>query len=590
MGVGGKYLHSTHLHEIRNSGIQTLTAILPLSEAVASHVAPGMHLHFASTPSRSNAAVREVARVFKNSNPKFEISSSGFHSMLHVLPRLGLGVKYRACFFGDNYPVPRPNGLYQAIFDASEATLEVWSLLSYVESLRAGAMGYPFATTRSLRGSDMATDLGNAGAYIEVAMPTRDGGSETHGMVRGIRPDIAFVHGLLGDRHGNIVFSQPTSESFWSTVAARVGVIATVERIVEPCELAAFRDSMPVPRHNVLSISEEPRGAHPQPLFAAPRFGVEGYQDDLDHYVYWRKLATDDAAFAAFCEDVLEAEDGRRGYEIFCSRVARERACATTKKERPFSANAEALIVLAARTIYQRVREGGFRIIIAGIGNSFFASKLAMQWLEAEGVVVDVIVETGMVGIACGADGHPFLLSYENMGRAARVTNAENALGTLTCGADNRCLGVVGAGQIDKDGNVNSTVLQDGTFLVGSGGANDIASCSEEVIVLTRCDSARLVQQVDYITSPGTLVRTIVTERCTFHKDETAGWCLGAIYPMTEEESEVSAIAAVKEQCPWPIRTSRAMKYTHAVTDDERARLAVLDPARSQQQATGKTS
>jgi len=37
--------------------------VMSLAQAIRSYVAPGMHLHLASTPSRSNAAIRELARA-----------------------------------------------------------------------------------------------------------------------------------------------------------------------------------------------------------------------------------------------------------------------------------------------------------------------------------------------------------------------------------------------------------------------------------------------------------------------------------------------------------------------------------------------
>src|SRR5438105_4199227 len=123
-----------------------VSKISTLSEAVRAHVAPGMHLNFASTPSRSNAAVREVARQFRGRDPRFELSATGFHSTAHLLGALRLGRAYSGCFFGDNYPVPRPNALYAALM-AAGAEVRAWSLLSYVAALRAGALGERYAVT-----------------------------------------------------------------------------------------------------------------------------------------------------------------------------------------------------------------------------------------------------------------------------------------------------------------------------------------------------------------------------------------------------------------------------------------------------------
>ena len=123
-----------------------------LEEAVRRHVEPGMHLHFPSTPSRSNASIREVARVFRGRDPRFVLSCSGFHSTAHLLALLDLGRKYIACYFGDNYPIPRPNPLYNRLDQRADVELQFWSLLSYVASFRAGAFGHRWAVVSSLRG------------------------------------------------------------------------------------------------------------------------------------------------------------------------------------------------------------------------------------------------------------------------------------------------------------------------------------------------------------------------------------------------------------------------------------------------------
>jgi len=78
--------------------------VVPLADAIRAHVVPGMHLHFASTPSRSNAAIREVARAFLDTRPGFRVSSTGLHSMAHLLPLLGLADRLTACFFGKSSP------------------------------------------------------------------------------------------------------------------------------------------------------------------------------------------------------------------------------------------------------------------------------------------------------------------------------------------------------------------------------------------------------------------------------------------------------------------------------------------------------
>jgi len=71
---------------------------------------------------------------------------------------------------------------------------------------------------------------------------------------------------------------------------------------------------------------------------------------------------------------------------------------------------------------------------------------------------------------------------------------------------------IIGGAQIDRYGNVNSSVInREGgkTRLPGSGGANAIASLVKRVIVLMPHEKKKLVENVDFITSPGNLVRRL---------------------------------------------------------------------------------
>ncbi len=556
----------------------------PLQNVIARHVSPGMHLHFSSTPSRSNAAVREVARVFRRTAPEFFISSSGFHSSLHLLARLGLGRAYFACFFGDNYPSPRPNALYQSLARSRPEKLTVTSLLSYVEALRAGALGHDYAVNRSLVDTDLGRDLERSGFFRRLEDVGAGASSHDIGLVRAIRPDVTFVHAPLGDEAGNIVVSAPMSEGFWAANAAKTGVIVSVERLVPSRELARFRDAMPIARHRVLGVCEVPGGAHPQAMHIEPRFELASYADDFEHYLLWRRLATDDALFARFEALVLEAENGESGYAEFKRAVEsgalnHESGKPTARPQNPENEAAEAaLYIAAARVIRDKVKAAGYRVIIAGIGGSFFASRLAKTWLEREGIDVDVVVETGLVGVPCGADGHEFLLSEHNAARSARLSQVEDVLGVL-CTTGERCLGVIGAAQVDASGAVNSTRSPEGEFLVGAGGASDIAVNCAEVIVTARAGRARLVDRVAYVTSRGERVHDVVTELGAFARSSASKpWRLQAI--ALRGASIADAIAVMQQECPWRFETDTAAPAL-PTTEAERADLSLILPKKA---------
>src|SRR6187402_1464838 len=289
-----------------------MTRLLALSQAIALHVEAGMHLHFASTPSRSNAAVRELARHFNGQRPEFVFSATGFHSSAHTLALLGLGRRYIGCFFGDNSPAPRPNVLYQKL-TAEPGVIEQWSLLEYVLALKAGALGHPYAVTTSAGRSDLHADLERAGRLFEVPDPR--GGPDTLRLLTAIVPDITFVHAAVGTASGRALFCPPFGEGFAGALAARCGVIVTVDKLVDECELGDFPELVPLPAANVLAIAEEPFGAHPQPLYVGARVrSLDGYGDDFAGYEHWREMAQRPERFAEYRRRVLEAPDGQKAY------------------------------------------------------------------------------------------------------------------------------------------------------------------------------------------------------------------------------------------------------------------------------------
>ena len=217
-------------------------------------------------------------------------------------------------------------------------------------------------------------------------------------------------------------------------------------------------------------------------------------------------------------------------------------------------------------------------MLIAGIGHAFFAARIAQLQLAAAGVALRVMVETGLYDVDCGPGGHGYLLAYENWIRARRLTAIDDILGVLACGADNRCIAALGAAQIDPRGNLNSTRLGD-KLLVGSGGACDIAAAAEEVVVLTRLAPGRLVGEVEYITSPGHAVRSVVTEHGVLTRPDaaTTTWTIASLAAPAAGEGLHARLAAFQRACPWRLAPADDLTCT-AITDDEYRLLTTLDP------------
>ena len=83
--------------------------------------------------------------------------------------------------------------------------------------------------------------------------------------------------------------------------------------------------------------------------------------------------------------------------------------------------------------------------------------------------------------------------------------------------------GCLGAAEVDRNGCLNSTELAGGRFLVGSGGANDVASRATACVVVTLARPERLPDTVAYVTSPGHRVVSVVTDKGVLRR--TTGSC-----------------------------------------------------------------
>jgi len=407
-----------------------------------------------------------------------------------------------------------------------------------------------------------------------------------------------------------VIMSSPLSEGLWSALAARRGVIVTVERVVPTAVTRAHPAAIALPPHRVLAICEEPYGAHPQPLHCAVELGIPSYRDDFEHYERWRTLARDPAGLAAFVDGVLRAPDPRAAYRDW---VGADRLARLCEPEPPGSPpvmtettslptldldgvrSVDHMIVAGARQLVERARAIGARVLIAGIGQAFFAARIAQLQLAAAGYPLRVMVETGLYDIDCGADGHGYLLAYDNVVRARRLSAIDDILGVLACGADNRCIAALGAAQVDRHGNLNSTRLA-GKFLVGSGGACDIAALVDEVVVMTRLLPGRLVREVEYVTSPGRHVGSVVTDRGVLtrpgprdggpaSRGET--WTIASVIGSEPAQSLDGAVATLAHDCPWPLVAADALRFAPPITADEAHLLGTLDPTGKYRQRAG---
>ena len=156
----------------------------------------------------------------------------------------------------------------------------------------------------------------------------------------------------------------------------------------------------------------------------------------------------------------------------------------------------------AVRLVGYGAREiGDGQILFVGIGVPSLAA-LAARLLHARRSVL--IYESGAIDAAPPvpplSTGSPSVIVDTGM-----LTSCLGVFGMLQQGAFD--LGLLSAAQVDRYGNLNSTVLgpyeQPKVRLVGSGGAHDISVLIRETIIFMPHDPRRFVPKVDFATSPG---------------------------------------------------------------------------------------
>ena len=144
----------------------------------------------------------------------------------------------------------------------------------------------------------------------------------------------------------------------------------------------------------------------------------------------------------------------------------------------------------------------GVRTVFVGIGLPNAAANLARQSVAPD---LELIYESGVVGARPqrlpDSIGDPALVS----GSAATMSMRDLFGGFLQGGRIE--VGMLGAAQIDRWGNLNTTVI--GPYdhprvrLPGSGGACEIALNAQRVIVVMNQSTRSFVKRVDFVTSPG---------------------------------------------------------------------------------------
>jgi acyl CoA:acetate/3-ketoacid CoA transferase alpha subunit/acyl CoA:acetate/3-ketoacid CoA transferase beta subunit len=547
-----------------------------LADAVSRHVRAGDTLCIVTGHTRWTAAAREVVRQWWGKSPRFTLVMPSLSSLGTLFFEGGLVDKVVTGYSGDTFPNFTPNPIFANAYKSGAVDVEHWSFLTFSQRLEAAARGLPAIVTRSLVDSSMADN----DAYERVETPFGE-----VGMLAPLAPDVTMLHAPVADRVGNVAVHPPLLEGVWGALAARRGALVTVERIVD--DLRPWSHLVCIPAHRVLAVCEAELGAHPGGLFTGD-LPVEAYGEDYDFWVDARAATRGDDFEQWIRHWFLDVED----QDDYLARLGGDRVARLRAKGHPESWRDdeaafppdlaaepnrwELAATWGARHLADRVVALDADAVLAGAGVANLSAWLAVAKAREQGSEVQLTAEIGLWGYDPSI-ADPFVLNHRNFPRSTMLNDASTILGTLVGGAGTTTLACLGGAQVDRFGNVNSTLIPDGPFLVGSGGGNDVASVCEEAIVVALLSPERTPPECGYVTSPGRAVRALVTDLGTMEKPAPDDELVLTAVPAGPEPL-AERVEAARAACGWDLRVADDVAELQPPEPTEIAQLRRWDP------------
>ena len=227
----------------------------------------------------------------------------------------------------------------------------------------------------------------------------------------------------------------------------------------------------------------------------------------------------------------------------------------------------EMMIAASARQL------AGERVCFVGIGPPNIACNLAKRTVAPD---LELVYEAGVYGAA------PRRLPL-SIGDPTLVTGAVSISNMFELFAYYLQRGLVdvaflGASQIDRFGNVNTTVIGDYTSpkvrLPGSGGACDIAINARKLFVIMPQSTRSFVERVDFVTSPGHLTggrpddwpgkgpAVVVTGLGVYKFDDSGQMYLASLHPGVTLDD-------VRANCGWEMTIADGVVTTTPPSREE---------------------
>jgi glutaconate CoA-transferase, subunit B len=170
-------------------------------------------------------------------------------------------------------------------------------------------------------------------------------------------------------------------------------------------------------------------------------------------------------------------------------------------------------------------------VVFVGIGLPSLACNLA---LRTHAPNIQLIYESGTIGTR--PERNPLSIGDPALVAGASMVAPMVDVFQMLLQRRNVDVGFLGAAQIDRLGNINTTVIgsydRPSVRLPGSGGATEIAIHAKRVLVVTMLERRAFPGTVDFVTSPGKRVRRVITDKGILDADPFRGeLVLSALFP-----------------------------------------------------------
>jgi glutaconate CoA-transferase subunit B len=217
------------------------------------------------------------------------------------------------------------------------------------------------------------------------------------------------------------------------------------------------------------------------------------------------------------------------------------------------------------------------QVCFVGIGMPSAAANLARLTRTPD---IVLIYESGTIGTK--PDVLPLSIGDGELAETADVVVSVPEMFRYWLQGGHIDVGFLGAAQIDRYANINTTVIGDyqapKVRLPGAGGAPEISTNCKEVLIILKQNSRSFVENMDFITSPGYLEggdsreklgltnggpRAVITDLGILEPDPVTKELV-----MTYLHPDVT-VEQVRENTGWPLRIAPQLKTTQPPSGQE---------------------